>query len=198
MLSEENSTKNDSQVTRSAMQTSIPSCPRDVFMRQLDFVLSHWTESIPKAWLQNMSQSWSRQDGPLWKHTALWPMAPGCCSLDSVIVMAYFTLATFPALLWHVSRGRMLGCVLNCSLHSQRQTGQPKDTNKDRRSRQHGDPPPPPPHTHTHNARWLLTFLLQLACSLKGILHLILHSTVHNYFLSIIRSVNGTKIANCI
>ncbi len=139
-------------------------------------VLSHWTESIPKAWLQNMSQSWSRQDGPLWKHTALWPMAPGCCSLDSVIVMAYFTLATFPALLWHVSRGRMLGCVLNCSLHSQRQTGQPKDTNKDRRSRQHGDPPPHT-HTHTHNARWLLTFLLQLACSLKGILHLILHST---------------------
>lgn len=145
MLSEENNSKKHSQVTCRATQSAISSCPRDVFMRLLDFVLSRWTESIPKAWLQNMSQSWSRQTAPCGNTRRFWPMAPCCHSLDSVIVMASFSLATLPALLWHVSRGRMFGCVLNCSLHSQRQTGQPKDTNKDRRSRQQGDPP----HTHT-------------------------------------------------
>lgn len=144
------------------MQTAISSHPRDAFMRQLDFVLSRWTESISKAWLQNMSQSWSRQTAPCGNTRRFWPMAPCCRSLDAVIAMASFFSGYSPSVTLACIRGRMLGCVLNCSLHSQRQTqANPKIQTKTDAADSRESPP------HAHTARWLLAFLLQLACSPK-------------------------------
>ncbi len=169
MLSEENSTKKHSQVTRSATQTAISSCPRDVFMRQLDFVLSRWTESILKAWLQNMSQSWSRQTAPCGNTRRFWPMAPCCHSLDSVIVMASFFSGDSPSV--------TLACIAwqNAWLCSELLITFPEANRPTQRYKQRPTQPTagrPPPHTH--NAWWLLPFLLQQACSLKT--HLLIAS----------------------
>lgn len=148
------------------MQTAISSHPRDAFMRQLDFVLSRWTESILKAWLQNMSQSWSRQTAPCGNTRRFWPMAPCCRSLDAVIAMASFFLATLPALLWHVSGAECLA-VFWIAHYIPRGKHRPTQRYKQRQTQPTAGSPPPP---HAHTARWLLAFLLQLACSPKTLL----------------------------
>ncbi len=120
--------------------------PKGCFYETAGFCVVTLDREHPESLITEYEQVMKQTDGPLWKHTALLAdgtLLPksGFCNSDGFVFSGDSPSVTLACIAWQNTW--LCSELLITFPDRSTQTGHPKDTNKERCSRQHGDPSPP-------------------------------------------------------